>query len=139
MEQEKYLSEQEFDTNKHCAICRCNGTVRKHNYYFSQNRKARVCVHCALKFSFSQDIIAWLETNAIYGPTGKLTNFKLCIPKAGAEPTSSLAELNPPLTKGVEINEQARNCEANAARKNCISNRKTNRINENVRGGNKWK
>jgi len=99
MEQEKYLSEQEFDPNKHCAICRCNGAVRKHNYYFSQNRKAKVCVHCALKFSFPQDIIAWLETNAIYGPTGKLIDF--CQP---TKPSSNIP-LVCPLGKG-DINEK---------------------------------
>jgi hypothetical protein len=66
----------EFDTKKHCSICKCNGAVRKHTYYFLQNRKAKVCIHCALKFDSTAKVVDWLTKNAIFSKSGKLINFK---------------------------------------------------------------
>ena len=67
----------DFDPEKHCAICSCNGGIKKHNYFFKHRFKAKVCLNCERKkFNLkSNDIIAWLEENAIFEDL-KLIGFK---------------------------------------------------------------
>lgn len=77
MEQTKYLNEEgQFNPEKDCCFCGNSRGMRKHNVYFAQNRKAKICVVCEQKFDSSANVVQWCERNAVYSKTGKLTDFK---------------------------------------------------------------
>jgi hypothetical protein len=62
-----------FNPKKDCAICRNSGYVRKWNFYFLNNRKAKVCVFCATtNFNSSSEISNWLTKNSIFSKKGSL-------------------------------------------------------------------
>jgi len=71
-----------FNPEKHCAVCKTNGSLRKWTFYFSYNRKARVCCKCSNNFLSSADVSLWLEKNAIYDKkTGELIDFQIGVKK----------------------------------------------------------
>lgn len=56
--------------------CGCGKFVSKRWLYFSNNRKARLCLFCLDRLGGVRLAAEWLQKNAIFGITGKLTGFK---------------------------------------------------------------
>ena len=52
--------------HKLCAVCGCNGKIRKFNILFRYSHRARVCCNCINNLRGVENTATWLEKNAIF-------------------------------------------------------------------------